>query len=215
MENGDRNKMIAALADLFKDLRGLGSPATIGEIKRRTTWAARVLAGGGVELGGRRLENVYTAWAVDPVGRILWQDWIVNLVVNAGLDDSLDKHLKGSAYTAAWYMLLTDGTPTVAAADTMASHAGWVEVTAYTEANRPTITWGTVSGQSVDNSGAVAVFSVNAPATTIGGAGVTSNNTKGGSTGILYGAGAFTGGDKVLGSGDTLNATVTATAAAS
>lgn len=148
-------------------------------------------------------------------GKLKWRDTIKNLVVNTGLDDVLTQYLKGSAYTAAHYVGLTDGTPTVAAADTMASHAGWVEVTAYDEAVRQTATWGAVSSQSVDNSASKATFTISTNATTIGGAFLTTNNTKGGSTGTLYGGGVFTAGDKSLDDGDVLYVTVTASAAAS
>ena len=149
-----------------------------------------------------------------PDGKLKWRDTIKNLVVNAGLDDALDKYLKGSAYTAAHYCGLTDGTPTVAAADTMSSHSGWTEVTGYSEGARQTVTWGTVSSQSVDNSASKASFSINA-SVTVGGAFLATDSTKGGTTGTLYGGGAFTGGDKSLTSGDTLNVTVTASASAS
>ncbi|MBN1814703.1 MAG: hypothetical protein JXA14_22880 [Anaerolineae bacterium] len=147
--------------------------------------------------------------------RKIWEDDFENLVVNEGLDDSLDKHLKGSSYTAAWYMGLTDGTPSVAAGDTMASHAGWTEVTAYDEAVRQTVTFGSVSSQSVDNSGSPCVFTIDTNSTTIGGAFLVTNSTKGGSTGTLYGGGAFTAGDKTLDDNDTLTVTVTCTASAS
>lgn len=150
-----------------------------------------------------------------PDGTLKWADEFENLVVNAGLDDSLDKHLKGSGYTAGWFVGLTDGTPTVAAADTMASHAGWVEVTAYDEGVRQTLTLGAVSGQSVDNTASKAVFTISADDTTIGGAFIVTTSDKGGSTGILYGGGAFTAGDKTIDDGDTLTVTVTCTAAAS
>lgn len=159
------------------------------------------------------LENVYTIECYGPDGKLKWVDEIRNLVVDEGLNDALDKHLKGSSYTAAWYVGLTDGTPTVAAGDTMASHAGWAEVTAYSETARPALQLGTVSGGSVDNSANKASFSVNASAT-IGGAFIASASGKGGTTGVLYGAGAFSGGDKALSNGDVLNVTVTCTAAA-
>lgn len=180
---------------------------------------AKLVAAAGATAGaemsaGMRLAVHYRVEARDPQGNLKWVEEFDNLVVNVGLDDSLDKHLKGSAYTAAWYVLLTDGTPTVAAGDTMASHAGWTEVTAYDEANRPTLTLGSVSGQSVDNGASKAVFTISSNNTTMGGCGVVTDNTKGGSSGTLYGAGAFTAADKTLDDDDVLNVTVTLTAAA-
>jgi len=163
----------------------------------------------------RQLSTHYHVVCRDAQGNVKWTDDFENLVVNAGLDDSLDKHLKGSAYTAAWYMGLTDGTPTFAAGDTQAGHAGWVEVTAYDEAARATVTFGAVSGQSVDNSGAPEVFTISANDTVIGGAFVSTTSTKGGSVDTLYGGGAFSAGDKTLDDNDTLTVTVTCTAAAS
>ena len=49
-----------------------------------------------------------------------------------------------NSYTAAFYLGLVDGatTPTFAAADSAASHAGWTENTGYTTpANRGTAAW--------------------------------------------------------------------------
>lgn len=156
------------------------------------------------------VENIYTVECVGPDGKVKWTDEFKNLVTTEGLNDNLDKYLKGSAYTAAWYVGLTDGTPTTAAADTLASHAGWLEVSAYT-GNRQALTLGTVAAGSVDNSASKASFPITSDATTIGGAFVSSVAT--GTAGILYGVGAFTGGDKSADNGDTLNVTVTLTAA--
>jgi len=163
----------------------------------------------------RSLSTHYHVVARDPQGNVKWTDDFDNLVVNAGLDDSLDKHLKGSSYTAAWYVGLTDGTPSFAAGDTQSSHAGWTEVTAYDEGARQTLTLGTVSSQSVDNSASKAVFTIDTNDTTVGGAFITTTNTKGGSVDTLYGGGAFTAGDKTIDDDDTLTITVTCTAAAS
>jgi hypothetical protein len=164
----------------------------------------------------KSLHNHWRIEARDKFGNLKWVEEFANLVVTAGLNHSLEQHLKGSSYTAAWYMGLTDGTPSFAAGDTMASHAGWTEVTDYDEANRQTITFGSVSGGSVDNSGSPAVFTISAVAgVTIGGAFIATDNTKGGSSGTLYGGGAFSGGDKTLSDGDTLTVTVTCTASAS
>lgn len=159
------------------------------------------------------LENFYVVECYDSKGKLKWSEDITNLVVDVGLNDNLDKYLKGSAYTAAFYVGLTDGTPTPAAGDTMSSHAGWAEVVAYSEATREALVLGTVSSGSVDNSASKASFSINGTAT-IGGAFLCTDSTKSGTSGILYGIGAFTGGDKSVTSGDTLNVTVTCTAAA-
>lgn len=162
------------------------------------------------------LSDLFEVECYDKHGNLKWKDTIKNLVVNEGLDDVLDNYLKGSAYTAAHYVGLTDGAPvTFAAGDTMASHSGWTEVQLYDEVNRPAATWGTVSGQSVNNSANKAVFTISQNATTIGGCFICTNNTKGGTAGTLYGGGAFTAGDKTLDDDDVLNVTVTATAAAS
>lgn len=161
------------------------------------------------------LEDFFVVECYDKNGNLKWRDTITNLVVGEGLDDSLDKYFKGSSYTAAHYVGLTDGTPTFAAGDTMSSHSGWTEVTAYDEGARPQAIWGSVSSQSVDNSANKATFTIDTNNTTIGGAFLATNSTKGGTTGTLYGGGAFTNGDKTLDDSDTLNVQVTATAAAS
>lgn len=148
----------------------------------------------------------------DKDGNLKWEDTIENTVVNTGLDEILDKVWKGSGYTAAHYVGLTDSTPTVAAGDTMASHAGWAEDQNYSQAARPALTanLGSVSGQSLATSTSL-TFSINAT-TTIGGAFVTTVSTKGGTTGILMSAGAFTQGDRSVANGDTLNVDITFTA---
>lgn len=152
----------------------------------------------------------YFIECIDKDGNLKWTEEFYNLVVTAGLNDSLDKQFKASSYTAAWYVGLADGTPTFVAGDTLASHAGWTEITAYT-GNRKALTLGTISGGSVDNSASKASFVMNNTAT-VGGAFIASVDT--GTSGILYGGGAFSG-DRSLLSGDTLNVTVTLTASAS
>lgn len=145
-------------------------------------------------------------------GEVRWAEDYSNMIVNEGLDDMLDKFFKGSSYTAAHYVGLTDGTPTVAAIDTMSSHTGWAEVVAYSEGARQTFTPGTVASQSVDNSASKAVFSINGTAT-VGGGFLSTNSTKSGTSGTLIAAGAFTGGNKSVGSGDSLSITATFTQA--
>jgi len=161
------------------------------------------------------LGDLFEVECRDQHGKLKWRDTIKNLVVDEGLDDLLEEYFKGSAYTAAHYVGLTDGTPTVVAGDTMASHTGWVEVVAYDEATRQAFTPGTVSGKSVSNTASKAVFTISANNTVIGGCFISTDNERGGAGGTLYGGGAFTAGDKTLDDNDTLNVTVTASAAAS
>jgi hypothetical protein len=143
-------------------------------------------------------------------GEVVWTDRIDNLVTTVGKNDALDKYLAGSAYTAAWYLGLIDSGSysAVAAADTSASHGGWTESTAYSQGARPTAAWSAASAGAKALSSA-ASFSINAGAT-IKGCFLISNSTKGGTTGILYSAGLFSGGDKVVQNGDTLNVSYTA-----
>ncbi len=164
---------------------------------------------------GIGLSTHYEIVCRDKDGNVKWVEEFDNLVVTAGLNDNLDKYFKGSAYTAAFFVGITAGTPTFAAGDTMASHAGWTEVTAYAEANRQTLTLGSVSGGSVNNSASKARITVNANGTVIGGAFVATNSTKGGTSGTLYGGGAFSAGNKTIDNGDTLDVTITLSATAS
>lgn len=162
---------------------------------------------------GRKLSTHYKVEAFRD-GKLLWVEEFDNLVVDVGLNDSLDKHLKGSAYTAAWYVGLTDSSPTFAPADTMdGAHAGWAELSTYDEIVRQDLTLGAVVAKSVDNSAAKAVFTISGTAT-FGGAFVVDEDTPGGVTGILYGGGVFSQ-DRALIDNDVLNVTVTCTAAAS
>jgi len=150
------------------------------------------------------LKNTYVFEAFDPQGNLKWTEVAENLVTNVGLDDVLDKYLVGSAYTAVHYVLLTDGTPTPASGDVWNSHAGWTEVTAYTGNRKLLDLQDAVSGQSINNENNKAIFAIDTDATTIGGAGLSTVATN--ISGVLYSVAAFTGGDKVLGDGDTASA---------
>ena len=157
-----------------------------------------------------KFKNTYRFRAFDKDGKLKWQETVNNMVVDAGCNDVLTQYLKGSAYTAAFYLGLK-GSGSVAAGDTMSSHAGWSEVTGYSEGARQTITFGSVASKSVDNTASPCQYSINATVT-VAGAFITTNNTKGGITGTLFGAADFTS-PRSLVSGDTLNIDVTITTA--
>lgn len=176
-------------------------------------FGVRVKKAPGVAVGARFKGR----WAItcrDKHGNVKWADVIENLVTDAGLNHLLDVALSAASQVTSWYVGLTDGTPTAAAGDTMASHDGWTEVTAYDESTREAWTDGGVSNKSVSNSGSPAEFTISTNGTTVGGAFLVSNSTKGGSTGTLYAVGAFSAGDKSLDDGDSLTVTATFTSAA-
>jgi len=153
------------------------------------------------------ISGAYTVECFDADGNLKWSEQIKNLVMTGGKNDLLDKYFAGSGYTATWYLGLINSGGTYAAGDTMASHGTWTENTGYAAATRPAPTWNAASAGSKATT--ATAFSINATST-IGGAFMTTNNTKGGTTGILYSAGNFTGGNRSVASGDTLNVTYTA-----
>jgi len=134
-------------------------------------------------------------------GAVKWRERVHNVVCTAGKTDIIDKYLKGSAYTATWYLILA-GSGTKSASDTLASHAGWTEATPYS-GNRPAITWGSTSSGS--NTSSAASISITGTAT-VAGAGCCTVNT--GTSGVLYNVSDFAASRNVV-SGDTLNVTVT------
>ena len=172
------------------------------------------LVAGGFAADSASAKGVYKIQCHDAQGNLKWEDVAPNLVVNVGLQDMNAKYFTGSAYTAAWYIGLygSGATNSPAAGDTMSSHAGWTEVVAYSQATRPACTFGTptTANPSVaTNSASPATFSINAT-TTVGGAFLTSNNTKSGTTGTLYSAADFSApGDRAVTNGDTLSVTYT------
>lgn len=145
-------------------------------------------------------------------GGLRWREAWENIVVNQGLNDLLDVTLSGATQDTTWFVGLLSATPTVAAGDTLASHAGWTEVSAYDESTRVAWVDAGAASQSITNSASPAVFTINANGTSMGGAFLAGVNT--GTSGRLYAAGAFTAGDKSLDDNDTLTCTATFTAAA-
>lgn len=159
--------------------------------------------------------GVFTVECRDLNGNLKWTDTFHNLVVNQGLQDMNSKYFTGSGYTAAWFLGLVTGPgsgTTFSAGDTLASHGatgsgGWTENTNYT-GNRKAVTFGTATTADpsvITNSASPSVFTMNANAQTIAGAFLCS--VASGTSGVLFSAGDFTGGDKIVDSGDTLSVT--------
>lgn len=159
----------------------------------------------GVSAGG-----IFTVVCHGPDGQFKWADSFHNLVVNEGLQDMNSKYFKAVAYTAAWYVGLVTGPGagnTYAATDTLATNPGWNENTNYS-GNRPAATFGTATTADpsvISNTASQATFVMTSNAQTIAGALLSSVTS--GTSGILFSVGNFTGGDKIVDSGDTLSVT--------
>ena len=188
------------------------------QAQSQVTTSAGLTANSGQEHGAK-IKQFYQVWAYDKDGNFKWYDEFENLVPTVGLNYYLDCALSTAGCNAPdIYVFLVTGPgsgTTYAAGDLMSSHVGWAEDSTYSEGTRPQ--WapnGAASGGSVSNSSSKAQFSINNTAT-IAGAGATDTITKGGTLGILIGAGDFTGGDRAVVNGDTLNIQVTFTLTAS
>lgn len=141
----------------------------------------------------------------DSEGVLRWEEDLSNLVVTVGKNDLLDKYFLGSSYSAVHYVGLKVA-GSINAADTMSSKS-WTEITNYSNATRPAFTAASASGGSTSNVASPAVFNINGAAT-VGGCFITTNNTKGGTTGVLFSATDFAVARDVL-SDDTLTVTYT------
>ena len=110
--------------------------------------------------------------------------------------------------SASWCsgLISNTGFTGLASGDTMASHGGWTEATGYTQSTR--VAWGpgTAASQQITNSTPM-TFDMNATAT-IKGIFISSNNTKGGTSGKLWATGLFTADVPVV-NGDQLKITYT------
>ena len=152
------------------------------------------------------LTNFWKVTCLDKDGNIKWEENKKNLIVTAGLNHILDVEFHATTQVTTWYIGLK-GAGSVAAGDTMASHSGWAELTGYS-GDRKAWTEGAASSGSMTNSSSVD-FTINATATV---AGAFLNTAATGTSGTLYGAVDFSSSRTVI-SGDTLQVTVTVTAA--
>lgn len=163
---------------------------------------------------GAKAVGKYIVECFDKDGNVKWVAESKNLVVNVGLQYMAGSALTSTAQITTWYLGLygSGATNSPSAGDTMGTHGGWTEVTDYSEGTRPAATFAAATNANpsvVTNTASKAVFTINGT-TVVGGAFLTSNNTKGGSTGTLFSAADFSSpGDRSVVSGDILNVTYT------
>lgn len=154
----------------------------------------------------------YIVECFDKDGNPKWTAESKNLVVNVGLQYMAGSALVATTQITTWYVGIygAAASNTPAAGDTAASHGGWTENTSYSESTRPVANFAAATNANpsvVTNTSNKAVFTMNAT-TTVGGAFLISNNTKGGTTGTLFSAADFQSpGDRSVVNGDILNVT--------
>ena len=148
-----------------------------------------------------------TAWKGKPKqSELLWSVDFPNGITDEGIHHALDRltDITGPTVTLApWHAGLIDNASFtgVADADTMASHTGWIENQNYSEAVRQQLNFSAAAARTISDS---VSFSINATVT-IKGLYVTSDNTKGGTTGTLFSTALFATPPSLV-SGNTLTA---------
>jgi hypothetical protein len=165
---------------------------------------------------GPKYKGTFNVECRDRFGNLKWVQNISNGVANAGITDLLEQYFRTGTNRHPWYLGLisSSGYSALAAGDTAASHAGWTESSAYSNANR--VAWGPAAAAAVLSVGTIsnttpAAFNINGTVT-IKGVFLINENTKGGTTGILWATALFSGGDQAVVNGDTLNVTYTISA---
>lgn len=183
--------------------------------------ASAAFGGGAADSVG--LEGVYVATCFDADGNEKWSDVIENLTTNVGRKSLLDSYFANTGGGAVVMGLAGpngSSTFTPAYTDTQSSHSGWYEVGAanaptYSGSRKtPSFSAATSANPSVLATSAAVVFSMTGSGTVSGafiniGGSATIDNT----TGTLFSIGAFTAGDKIVTSGDTINVTYSLSAA--
>jgi len=189
-------------------LRGMLNFVPYGIMKRfaiRQGIAAILALGGGIS---------YTLY--DVAGQVKSTGVMdLNGITTVGLNYVLDAGFNSGTQVTTWYLGLINGSsaPTLAAADTMGSHAGWTEYTTYSQTNRVAWDEGAAAAGSMTNS-VTSDFSMNGSGTVAGGF-LTSSSTKSGTTGTLFMTATFSGGNQTVSNGDTLKLTYTLNTTAS
>lgn len=106
------------------------------------------------------------------------------MIPAAGRDYLLGCGVAGTTQITSWFvgLIAYAATTELDDDDTMSSHAGWTESTAYSESTRPTMSFAAVSGQQSLGTGGTFTFNADA---TVYGVFVTSSSTKSGTSGTL------------------------------
>jgi len=174
------------------------------------------------------IEGHYHVECRDANGNLKWSEDFDNQVVQVGKIFMLQQTLLTSpvALVGPYLGLVSGSGNTFSPTDTMTSHAGWTEFTAYTVSSSavrgtavfstPTGNNNTTPGSNVVTAAASAItYTITGSGGTIGGCflvtGTGASNSLGNTGGTLYSAGAF-GTAKTTTAGDTVSVTYSTTA---
>ena len=179
-------------------------------------------------------EGYYDVVCYDAQGNMKWEDRAPNLVTAVGKNALFDYYFgatgtSGGTSSGSNYLGLVGSASATAnyfPSDTISSHAGWQEVgganaPAYS-GSRQSPNWtaatnnGSAAGSNISSKAASALtFTFTSGGTVFGcfiNSGASASATVGSTTGVLYSAGSFTAGSKIVSSGDSLAVTYTTTA---
>lgn len=116
-----------------------------------------------------------------------WVEYSENITVDEGLNNNLSVYFKSGSASANWYIgLIGSNSTPLAGWDAAGIGVDFTEYTNYSEATRETWVCGDVSGKSLDNSASPAEYNISGAGGTIYGAFVINENTKEGTTGIMW-----------------------------
>ena len=173
----------------------------------RETVHERVASGYWRRLRVWATEDDYRAYKAGEIVLPIWSARKRNGITDVGIHYLLDTGFRGQAQISTWYAGLIDATgfAGVNPGDTMASHPGWTENVNYSETNRPAFAFPAAASRSISDE---VSFTINAASQTIQGIFVTSDNTKGGTTGTLWSTAEFPS-PPTLNNGNVLTASYT------
>lgn len=161
----------------------------------------------------------FTVECFGPDGELKWREDFDNVVTTVGKNYALDGYLQTAVTITGPYMGLISSVSYGAGpviGDTMSSHGGWTEAGAtnaptYTSP-RKTCAWSAAAAGSKSLSAALS-FAITGTGTVKGAfivLGPSATSVIDATTGILYSAGLFTGGDRAVLNLDTINVSYTA-----
>lgn len=123
----------------------------------------------------------------DKYGRLKWKEKIFNSTMDDAINDLFTTQFRSGTQKANWYLGLKGSSQSVQITWNSAGiGTQFTEYTNYSESVRQTWTTAAVSSKTITNNASPATFTINGAGGTVYGAFIISNNTKTGTTGILW-----------------------------